>query len=350
MASRSRVKDIDKGWRSIVDELSTLSKSDVFVGINEGNFAARAQEEGQSEDFTMAQIGAVHEFGTLDRRVPPRPWLRSAVDSQRAQISKFIGNMYSDILKRIRSADEALNRLGLLGVNIVRHYMLVTGPAIWLALSPLTIEAKGSDKPLVDTGQLVGSVTYVVKVRGKTVAKSKPQSGKQGSAGAKRASRRSTKSRKARAKKRRFVAKNRRSEALKEVLADRRDRKRSRKAATRARQKARKSARIVARRANKRQRRLDAKVRKKDRIVALRLRKKERKTLSRLKKKTRKKERKIALRFRKKDRATLSRLRKRDATKARKRQVKVNRVTRKKRSVVNAKFRALDKLLKKLAR
>lgn len=177
MARKSIVKDVDKGWRNIVEELTLFSKSDVFVGLNEGNFPVRLQEDQAlgKIGLSTAAIGAVHEFGSADGRIPPRPWLRSGIDAARAEISKKIGEGYDEIVKQTRPAKQVLNRLGLLGVNIVRTYMRVKGPSVWLPLSPLTIAAKKSTGILKDTGQMIGSITYVIKRASKVIGKSKPR-------------------------------------------------------------------------------------------------------------------------------------------------------------------------------
>jgi hypothetical protein len=172
---KSTVKDIDRGWKDIGRNYAAFSRSDVFVGLNEGNTGVRQDQEGSST-ITMAGIGAVHEFGTDDGTIPPRPWLRSAVDANR----KETGDRYESILRKILDnrvdLTRELNRLGLWGVKIVRRYIRDTGPGVWLPLSPATIEAKGSSKPLVDTGQMVQSITYIVREGRKIIGKSRPGS------------------------------------------------------------------------------------------------------------------------------------------------------------------------------
>jgi hypothetical protein len=49
----------------------------------------------------------------------------------------------------------------MLGQNIVRAWF-VDPKNGWPENSPITIAAKGSDKPLIDTGELRKAITYVV--------------------------------------------------------------------------------------------------------------------------------------------------------------------------------------------
>lgn len=121
----------------------------VTVGIHEG---APVPESG---DLTMAQLGAVLHFGTEDGHIPARPWLDTGVDSGT-----------QDILETIRSAagkglplDAALEQVGVVAAGAVQEYITE------LRIPPnamSTIERKGSDNPLIDTGAMRHSVSYAV--------------------------------------------------------------------------------------------------------------------------------------------------------------------------------------------
>ena len=56
---------------------------------------------------------------------------------------------------------KANNRIGLVFVRDARK--LITVDKIYLPNSPATIALKGSSTPLIDTGDLVGAITYEVK-------------------------------------------------------------------------------------------------------------------------------------------------------------------------------------------
>lgn len=121
----------------------------VTVGIHEG------APQPESGDLNMATLGAVLHFGSEDGHIPARPWLDTGVESGT-----------QDILDTIRSGagkglplDAVLEHVGVVAAGAVQEYMtdLRTPPN-----APSTIERKGSDNPLIDTGAMRQSVSYAV--------------------------------------------------------------------------------------------------------------------------------------------------------------------------------------------
>lgn len=124
----------------------------VTVGIHEDSGA----HPGDDGDLTNAQLGAILHFGTDDARIPPRPWLDVGVQSgNQDYIDAIKAGVESD-----QSLNDTLNVVGVIAEAKVKQFMvdLRTPPN-----APSTIARKGSSNPLVDTGSLVGSVTYKIQ-------------------------------------------------------------------------------------------------------------------------------------------------------------------------------------------
>ncbi|MCP4967428.1 MAG: hypothetical protein GY926_19620 [bacterium] len=153
------VKDIDRGWAKIMRELSIFQRAHVFVGLQ----GAAATET--IDGATIVEIGAAHEFGTT--RVPERSWLRSTMDDQQNAIVKKIADELAAVADGRRTAIAALKRLGLFAVELIRKKIR---SRIAPPLSSATIAAKGSTVPLIDTGRMMQSITYVVKLSGQEIA------------------------------------------------------------------------------------------------------------------------------------------------------------------------------------
>ena len=157
--AKSTVKDIDKGWRRIVEELNVLNDYDVFVGIHS---TARSSDE--TGELTAAAIGAIHEFGTKDGRILPRPWLRTSIDHFSREISEKYGEIFRQVTKgQGFTAKRGLNRLGLFTQAKVRAYFTRVGQSEWPDISDETKLAKGSTGILIDSGFLRRGVTYTVR-------------------------------------------------------------------------------------------------------------------------------------------------------------------------------------------
>ena len=109
-------------------------------------------------DLTNAEIGAIHEFGQISRKIPQRSflwmplklYLQDEINKKASVLNRLIS--VADILKMYET-------LGIVAENVVQGAFQSGGYGNWQALSPITISRKGSDKILVDTAQLRRSIT-----------------------------------------------------------------------------------------------------------------------------------------------------------------------------------------------
>ena len=102
--------------------------------------------------ISMAQLGAIHEFG--NGHVPERSFLRTGVDDATADIIAIAKSRLAE-----DGPDKTLRLIGLTAQNAVQSKIVsLRNPANEAS----TIRAKGSSNPLVDTGQLLGSITHVI--------------------------------------------------------------------------------------------------------------------------------------------------------------------------------------------
>lgn len=134
----------------------------VDVGIRE-------QDGGDKEagnDLTLAQIAAVHEFGSSIRHgrsggesvlVPERSFLRGWEHENRPEAVRRIGKAVERVLLRDESPDRALGQVGLWAVRGVRRRIR---SGIEPELAPSTIRRKGSTTPLIDTGRLINTIDF----------------------------------------------------------------------------------------------------------------------------------------------------------------------------------------------
>lgn len=103
----------------------------------------------------------VHENGSPLWNIPPRPILEPAMDNGKEQIAKLMKDVANDALEG-NNIKPGLEKIGMQGQNIARDWF--TNPANnWAANSEETAKKKGSDRPLIDSGELRKSITYVIK-------------------------------------------------------------------------------------------------------------------------------------------------------------------------------------------
>ena len=151
--------------------MKALTRQDVLIGVP-------ADESGREEGdgLNNAELSYIHEFGTEDGRIPPRPHLVPGVNNARA-----------DIADALKEAASGLEKAGLLGQNAVRATFTDND---WPPLADGTLDAKplrksdtgdvltdgkerplreksrresGKINPLMDTRQLQKAHTYVIR-------------------------------------------------------------------------------------------------------------------------------------------------------------------------------------------
>lgn len=194
-------KDLTKQVRR---SLAALAHQDVYVGIPEG-------QVGNHEDITNAQLLYVHTHGVRDKsmrdvmdeymgltpggmpimrdferfltnmetmpysaayqlylyehgsplwHIPPRPVLEPAIHYHRDIIARQLSAAAQAALDG-QDPTPGLHKAGQLAVNVVKDWF-VNPINMWPPNAPSTVERKGSDRPLIDTGNLRNSITYVV--------------------------------------------------------------------------------------------------------------------------------------------------------------------------------------------
>lgn len=102
----------------------------------------------------VAAVAAWNEYGSLNR--PPRPFFQAMINAEKAGWGAKVAAQ----LKRTNyNADRTL---GIMGEDIKGALAQSITDFATPALAESTIERKGFEKPLVDTGHMLNSITYEV--------------------------------------------------------------------------------------------------------------------------------------------------------------------------------------------
>lgn len=147
------VKDKDKGYRALIVRARDLAHSvPVRVGIHDAD-GGKAYKDGT----TVLQVATWQEFGT--ETIPERSFLRAWFDIERVKIQASMVAISKAILSGKYTREQGLNLLGLRWVGEIQKRMSNRIPP---PLAPATIARKGSDVPLIDTGQLRASIKHSI--------------------------------------------------------------------------------------------------------------------------------------------------------------------------------------------
>jgi hypothetical protein len=154
-----------------------IASTQVLVGIP----AARSPRQG--DPIGNAALGYIAEFGSPARNIPPRPWLGPPVNRMRdeaAAMLKKAAELRFD--GKAAEADQVLNALGLMAQNKVKQNITSGGDPKFADWADSTKERRGvagqsSTLPsgeknpnytiLVDSGQMLNSISYVLRRKGK---------------------------------------------------------------------------------------------------------------------------------------------------------------------------------------
>jgi hypothetical protein len=151
--ARQVVRDIDHGWNRIKADAKAAKQMHVAIGI-------LAQDDARDDGLSNVEIGTWQEYGTEDGHIPERSFLRAPIDAHVREYAKLGSALYGTVLAGMRDTREALDLWGLRVVADIRRWIQRGIPP---PLSLVTIARKKSSKPLIDTGQLINSITHEVR-------------------------------------------------------------------------------------------------------------------------------------------------------------------------------------------
>lgn len=115
-------------------------------------------------EINNATLGLIHELGSPINNIPARSFLRMPVEHESEAITKAVLRKRGEIEEAMANGDMnfAYTQLGLAAEAAIIRAFATGGFGQWAPNAPSTIRAKGSASPLIDSGQLEGSITSEV--------------------------------------------------------------------------------------------------------------------------------------------------------------------------------------------
>lgn len=140
-----------QGWKFFME-------TEVVVGIPEET------NTGREHGMTNSSLLYLHEQGVPSHNIPPRPVLEPAIgqDDVKEKIEILMREAIEAALVEgdVEKAKENYEKAGMIGRDACKDYILSGALA---PNAPSTIAKKGSSTPLVDTGSMLGSISYAVR-------------------------------------------------------------------------------------------------------------------------------------------------------------------------------------------
>ena len=152
----------DRPWQKLLKTINKMVSSDPHVRV--GVLADKGGSAGHGDSgMTVLQVATIHEFGAPAAGIPERSFIRRAATDKEPEVAKMSARAARDVVEGRKTSERALDVLGTWFSAEVKK--TITEQDIPPPLQSSTIERKGSSKPLVDTGQLVQSITHEVVKR-----------------------------------------------------------------------------------------------------------------------------------------------------------------------------------------
>lgn len=177
--------------KRILEALKKLSEDELLVGVS-----ADTAGSGRGEDINNAELAYIHtngvraagmkaetdkaveegtpyplalqayikEHGSPAYRVPPRPFLEPGIEKHLDLVESGMKAALQDVLDGGDGRAQR-ERLGATMAAKVQAYFQEDNG--WPPNAPSTIKKKGSAQPLVDTGALRQSITYIIRAKDK---------------------------------------------------------------------------------------------------------------------------------------------------------------------------------------
>lgn len=140
--------------------LKEMQAKEVLVGFPESE-DTRVDEKGNPESITNASLAYIHNFGAPEANIPARPFMVEGIEGVREKITDRMYTVGTAALEGNKQAvDMGLNAVGLTAQLGIQD-KINDGP--FTPNAPSTVKAKGSDSPLIDTGQLRNAVTFQIR-------------------------------------------------------------------------------------------------------------------------------------------------------------------------------------------
>lgn len=140
----------------IIQEIGKLaSKPYVKVGYPAESEESNKQKDGAKAALTVLAVAVHMEFGTIT--VPERSYIRSSYDDNFQDMLSFTRDLVGRIYDGGMTVERALDLIGLKMINNAKKKIRSKIPP---PLAQSTIAKKGSDIPLIDTGQLLNAITF----------------------------------------------------------------------------------------------------------------------------------------------------------------------------------------------
>lgn len=149
------LQQIDRGWEALRSAARAVRNGNNYAKVGVLGDGKKSARRGSS--LTNVDLALIQEYGT--QAIPARSFIASTFESKKPELILLMTRLVPNIYAGTMTVDQMLE---IVGAKLAAEMKNTIREGIAPPLSPVTIEKKGSALPLVDTGQLINSLTWQV--------------------------------------------------------------------------------------------------------------------------------------------------------------------------------------------
>ncbi len=154
MAARVEYRDL--GLNQILKNLGKLANTSLRVGV----VGPKASQRSIDGRLTNAEVALINEYGSRDKHVPARSFLREPFRANPRAVVRAFGGITRSVALLRADPTTAINKAGQELAQIIKQGIEKSG--IFKSNAPDTIKKKGFAHPLVWSHRLVDAISYQV--------------------------------------------------------------------------------------------------------------------------------------------------------------------------------------------
>lgn len=155
------LEEVEHSLENLLENAKTMQANSVYLGVP----SSRGEEPHDGTTFKMAELAKVLHFGNVKQNIPARPFLYITIDDNKS----FISQIAQETMHRLAQPNSVQFALNKIASHLSGYCQeAVIGNSFKLApITLATIKAKSKKNamktnPLIDTGQLRGSIMGIV--------------------------------------------------------------------------------------------------------------------------------------------------------------------------------------------
>lgn len=154
------VKVVKDEVSKLLNKFKELNKKEVLVGVPQN------KTNRKSNELNNAQIAFINNYGSPANNIPPRPFMEPGINKIKGEYFSILKKYALSLPSDNSSLEKGLNAIGLVAQSSIKNIIRTNEgfpPIKDSTLKQRRYQNFKGEKALIRTGQLLNSITYVIR-------------------------------------------------------------------------------------------------------------------------------------------------------------------------------------------